>query len=154
MLLVDSFKSVRALMDTEMIDVLKLAKYELSALLGEDIQFPQGAIKFFKKYPTVKWLAVTDGPNTAYLCEATRYWMYKIPSIEDLAVINPIGAGDTCGGVFLAKHVLMGASMDEAFRWGLAAATAKCYVEDGGGIYKQSKCEECYKQIVVSENSM
>ena len=152
LLLVDSFKSVASLMETKQVDILKLAKYELGKLLDEEIQFPSSGLLFFKKYPSVKWLAVTDGPNSAFLFNKTQFWKYTIPKIPADALVNPIGAGDTCGGVMLAKHIIVGVPMKEAFQWGLAAATAKCYLQGGGGVYSEAQCDRCYHQISVSEH--
>ena len=54
---------------------------------------------------------------------------------EQLRQGNPIGAGDTVAAVLLAKY-LCGHTMLDAFRWGIAAGSAKCMLPGSGGEYR------------------
>jgi sugar/nucleoside kinase (ribokinase family) len=60
-------------------------------------------------------------PNpSAGLFQADRAWRLSVPTVEP--VINAIGAGDVCTGIF-AHHLGRGDEPVDAFAWGLAAPT-------------------------------
>jgi len=112
-------------------DFLKINLDEFRKIISES-EIRTAAANFFKTFNNVKVLALTDGPDNAYLfinpdiyssdaeCKGIRYY---IPELEK--VVNPIGAGDTAGAGFISS-VLNGASFKDAFKKGLAAASASC----------------------------
>ena len=57
-----------------------------------------------------------------YPGQAERAWRLSVPTVDP--VVNAIGAGDVCTGVF-AHHLGRGDAPEEAFAWGLAAACAR-----------------------------
>eukprot|EP01127_Copromyxa_protea_P017418 TRINITY_DN5300_c0_g2_i2.p1 TRINITY_DN5300_c0_g2~~TRINITY_DN5300_c0_g2_i2.p1 ORF type:complete len:343 (-),score=65.23 TRINITY_DN5300_c0_g2_i2:8-1036(-) len=120
--LLDGYKGVDETLATGKVDVLKINAHELKALtLTETIQ--DGANALFSKY-TLPWVAITDGKDSAALLgNDGSYFRYSIPVLEN--VVNPIGAGDTVSAVMTA-HVMEGMPIHEAFRHGLAAASASC----------------------------
>jgi fructose-1-phosphate kinase PfkB-like protein len=158
-LFLDGYKGVQPVLDTHAVDVYKVAAYELALLTGVD-DIKQGAFKLASSYPNIKWLAITDGAKQAFLFAqgadkgtpadkgTTKCWCYTIEPIGKDRLVNPIGAGDTVGGVMAAKFAA-GSSMQEAFRCGLAAASAKCLVAGAGGVYRDTDYAECLSTIVM-----
>ena len=73
-------------------------------------------------------LAVTAGPDAAFLATEGVLYRYELPAIE---VISPLGAGDTCSAVFLSE-ILCGPPPAEAFGTALAAANANCLTPKAG----------------------
>lgn len=75
-------------------------------------------------------LAVTDGPRTAYIQERdSPMTAIALPTVDN--VVSPLGAGDTADAIFLSEYV-NGTTPVEAFRRGLAAASANCLQKDAG----------------------
>lgn len=84
-------------------------------------------------------LAVTNGGAPAVLFTmaadgSLRKWLVSVPTV---AVVNAIGAGDVCTGVFAHKLANAGftgqassdvgaAGLCDALAWGIAAASARC----------------------------
>jgi len=163
MLYLDGFQKVTSLLESGAVSIYKVALYELLSLIGLDrsdydqaAQLMKAREIMFERYPNLKWIAVTDGPNTAYLfhnisltgsCEKS-IWKYNVKQLQKEEVVNPIGAGDTVGGVMMAKFLENG-DMPMAFRWGLSAATAKCKLPSAGGIFNGDDLEECLMQTEV-----
>ena len=100
--------------------ILKINMDELKKLTGED------DARSALRSGMARWqrgvLAITDGAAAAYLAAGGGMWRYAIPHIE---VVSALGAGDTCSAVTLSEF-LNGRSAVEAFRCGLAAASANC----------------------------
>ncbi|OMJ25150.1 hypothetical protein AYI70_g1097 [Smittium culicis] len=98
-------------------------------------------------YNSVKYIAVTDGPNSAVFfdSETKLYSIIKIPDLallirnNDLSssngIINPIGAGDTCSAVFLNLLLDNSCSPLDAFLSGLSAASASCLIAAPNSIF-------------------
>ncbi|KAI9222146.1 hypothetical protein BC828DRAFT_404310 [Blastocladiella britannica] len=70
------------------------------------------------------------------------------PPGPPLLVLNPLGAGDTCSGVTLAKYLESG-NLVEAFRYGLAAASASCLMTESTAHYEREAMEAVYAMIQV-----
>eukprot|EP01119_Soliformovum_irregulare_P025831 TRINITY_DN9664_c0_g1_i1.p1 TRINITY_DN9664_c0_g1~~TRINITY_DN9664_c0_g1_i1.p1 ORF type:complete len:153 (-),score=46.74 TRINITY_DN9664_c0_g1_i1:7-465(-) len=124
----DSFKGVEPALETQQVDVLKINREELLALMKSD-SLEQAASNCLLKYD-IRYLAITDGPKVAHLfikdaqsSVPVVHYMYRIPEISN--VINPIGAGDTASAIFFA-HLLQGVDARSAWKKGLAAASASC----------------------------
>ena len=95
---------------------------------------PDAALTLFSQFQLGR-VAVTAGPETAWLFERPqvdpgrgthRVWQFyefHLPTVQD--VVNPIGAGDTVGAIFLSQ-LLAGAPPQDAFACGLAAGSASC----------------------------
>jgi fructose-1-phosphate kinase PfkB-like protein/pantothenate kinase len=142
LLLLDSYQGVAATLATGQVDILKLNADEVRSLARSG---PADAASPPRPVPEVarevlaahslRWLAVTDGPRTAWLfegtreqrvaggCRVSRYFEYHLPVVE--GVVNPIGAGDTVAAVFLAQ-LAAGAAAPVALAGGLAAGSASC----------------------------
>jgi fructose-1-phosphate kinase PfkB-like protein/pantothenate kinase len=145
-LLLDSYRDIAATLATGQVDILKVNSHELRSLArasrsverpapaDEDETLPELALTVFAAH-RLRWLAVTAGPHTAWLFECPsagsatgqpydwRFYEYHLPKVE--GVINPIGAGDTVGAIFLAQ-LCAGTPAHRAFACGLAAGSASC----------------------------
>ena len=108
------------------VDLLKINLDELNVLTGEkDVEKAFRAC--FSKFK-VGALAVTDGKNPAFISgNGKDIDSLPVPVVEN--PVNPIGSGDTCSGVMLSE-IVSGTPLREAFRCGLAAASANCLTED------------------------
>jgi len=100
---------------------LKINREELLILSGE--KDAESAFRQCFRRFRIGLLAVTDGKNPAMLSEGGEVRYLDVPPVE--RPVNPIGCGDTCSGVMLTG-LLSGDSPLEAFRNGLAAASANC----------------------------
>lgn len=119
--MLDSFKGVDAVLESG-VDLLKINRDELAALSGE-AETANAFRVCFERFK-IRMLAVTDGPGKAYYADAPgEILVLSIPPLEN--VVNPIGSGDTCSAVMFSEW-LNGTPGPEAFRRGLAAASANC----------------------------
>ncbi len=167
-LMLDSYRDISAVLATGQVDILKLNASELRSLAaairgkqaGEDdrelTSIPEMARSVFETYK-LRWLAVTAGPDTAWLFESPiagsepsracvwRFYEFRLPAIE--GVVNPIGAGDTVGAVFLAQ-LTAGSPAPTAFACGLAAGSASCR-QLGGADFAIEDLLEILAQIRV-----
>jgi len=120
-------------------------------------------------YP-VKIVAITDGPKNAYIFSRQernttvpyKTYQYTIPNIfnylEEENIennnnnlrINPLGAGDTCSAVFTMKYIEL-KDFVQAYRYGLAAASASCLFTNNIAHYQLNKMESIYNDIKVTE---
>ena len=123
-LLLDSYREIAATLATGQVDILKVNAHELRSLAGRSRgrhrpvaaegaeSIPEMAFSVFAAHQ-LRWLAVTAGPHTAWLFESPcvgsapcqpctwRFYEFHLPAVE--GVVNPIGAGDTVGAIFLAQ---------------------------------------------------
>ena len=116
----DVFQNIRSALE-DGVDLLKINREELLMLSGE--KDTESAFRECFRRFRIGTLAVTDGKNPAMLSEGGPIRYFDVPAVEK--PVNPIGCGDTCSGVMLTC-LLTGASPEEAFRNGLAAASANC----------------------------
>jgi tagatose 6-phosphate kinase len=124
------------------VDLLKINASELAGLAETTADAPPAAAAVvLKRFPKLDRLAVTAGPRTAFLFDRRHAWALRLPPLP-AAVVNPIGAGDTTGGVLLAQIVNRrqlfadaaapatdatdSAWLAWAFRDALACASASC----------------------------
>ena len=63
-------------------------------------------------------------------------------------MINPLGAGDTCSGVFFLEYLDTHDSIT-SFRYGLAAASASCILLDCTSHFSKSTMKLIFDQIRV-----
>jgi len=161
-------------MKTGKVDALKINFEEAYNLCPKDLIQDKKDIHSIGKvlmslYP-VKVVAITDGPNKAYMFArqerntSTPYktYQYTIPNIlnyleEDNTKsdninlrINPLGAGDTCSAVFTMKYVEL-KDFVQAYRFGLAAASASCLFTNSTAHFQLDKMEAIYNAITVEE---
>ena len=127
LLLLDGFKNVDAVLASGRVDVLKINVDEAKALTKQSTaEAAAEALLRGDAAPLTRpkaLLALTDGPKPAKLFgKGGEAWTLTVPTIE---CVNPIGAGDTCTGVFL-HELASGVAPADAFAMGLAAACARC----------------------------
>jgi len=103
-------------------------------------------------------IAITDGPKNAHLfvhgstasdssSSIGSYYEYTIPKLD--RIVNPIGAGDTCGATLLSSY-LLGHSISDVFRFGLAAASASCLTSEAA-LFDINVAKEIANNIVVNK---
>lgn len=119
---VDSYAGIEDTLSAG-VDVLKINLDELRKLTGHDNVDVAFDVCFSRW--DIGVLAITDGPGCAYLASSAdgKIHRFRVPRISH--VTNPIGSGDTCSGVMLSE-LLSGTSPVDAFKLGLAAASANC----------------------------
>jgi fructose-1-phosphate kinase PfkB-like protein/pantothenate kinase len=168
-LLLDSYRNIDAVLATGQVDILKVNAHELSSLADKirrekllsmperPSSTPDDALTLFETFQ-LRRLAVTAGPDTAWLFERPeqdsssnglivwQFYEFHLPTIED--VVNPIGAGDTVGAIFLSQ-LIAGAPPHEAFACGLAAGSASCR-QWGGADFDLSDLRTILAAIRVS----
>ncbi len=125
-LLVDAVTGIAPALDAAGRFLLKINRSELRRLTGERQDGPalRSAVK---RWPDAV-LAITAGPDAAFLAAGGAVFRYDLPRLE---IVSPLGAGDTCSAVFLSEF-LLGAPAEEAFADGLAAANANCLTPKAG----------------------
>ena len=106
------------------VTILKINRGELLAMTGKTT-VEDGIRACLETYP-LDIAAITSGKDRAMIGTRKRITGIAIPQITN--AINPIGAGDTCSGVFLSEY-LCGTEPEEAFACGLCAATASCMTD-------------------------
>ncbi|TPX33031.1 hypothetical protein SmJEL517_g04023 [Synchytrium microbalum] len=67
--------------------------------------------------------------------------------------MNPLGAGDTCAGVFMIEY-LESKDAAQAFKYGLAAASASCLAVDLTAHFDKKMMERIFEQITVEDIDM
>lgn len=168
-LLLDSYREIAATLATGQVDILKINAHELRSIAdwsrgchrpvaAEPVEsISEMALGVFAAH-RLRWLAVTAGPNTAWLFESPcvgsvpcqpctwLFYEFRLPAVE--GVVNPIGAGDTTGAIFLAQ-LSAGAPAHTAFAWGLAAGSASCR-QLGGADFAMDDLHEILAKIKVS----
>jgi len=130
LVLLDGYKNVEDLLQTQKVDILKVNAMEIKSLMGKD-DLDNCAEDCFSKFG-LKYVAITDGSKKAHLFSKEEgkmtHFFYTIPQLEE--VVNPIGAGDTCSAVFMIG-LLQGISAHESYKRALGAASASCLNMEG-----------------------
>ncbi len=152
--------------------ILKVNAYELRSLAGRHggrsqpvtaqgmATIPEIALAVFAAHH-LRWLAVTAGADTAWLFERPcvgsapgqpctwQFYEFRLPTVE--GVVNPIGAGDTVGAVFLAQ-LAAGTPAHAAFACGLAAGSASCR-QLGGADFALNDLHDVLAKIRISRHT-
>ena len=103
--------------------VLKINRGEVRKLTGCD-DLLEGIRTLSEEYPSMI-LGITDGAEAAWL-KVPGEEVMKLPVEKNLLALNPLGAGDTCSGVFFAELLAGTTAPADAFRKGLHAASLSC----------------------------
>ena len=135
-IMVDSVMATKQVLPFLKYGILKLNLDELRSLTKEDA--PEDALRKCRTSYGIHAVAATDGPNKAYLSDESGIWTYKLPKLK--CVESPLGAGDTCAAVTLSEF-MAGTPAQEAFAFGLAAASASCLTRDCAVFSKESALE-------------
>ena len=122
LLLIDAFRDLDAVFAAGPRVVLKINREELAKLAGTD-DTAAGLRQVFARFPALKYAAITDGPGRAFAFDGTRFAVYTLPRLAEVA--NPIGCGDTASAVLLSE-LCAGNDLFGGFRQALAAASANC----------------------------
>lgn len=141
--LLDAWKDVKPVLEKG-IELLKINLEEIIALSGQ--KNINDAMKFCFEAYSVKAIAVTAGPDNAYLSADGNFWEFRLPRLDN--VINPIGAGDTVSAVFFSEY-LSGKNLPEAFSTGLAAASASCLTEKAA-VFDKNKALDLKAKIKIN----
>ena len=127
------------------VTLLKINRGELRELTGRD-SVEEGIRHCLEQFP-LEAVAITDGKNRAFLGSRKGIAGISVPEITN--AVNPIGAGDTCSGVFFSEY-LAGTELPEAFARGLCAATASC-MTDSPAEFSREIANELRKQVEFYE---
>lgn len=138
MVLLDSFMHVEKALQYP-VDILKVNREELCQITGvEDLK--QAILKAFEIFK-IRHLAVTEGSSFAWFGDREKnLWRIAVPAIPK--AVNTIGSGDVCSAVMLSE-IISGTAPLEAFRYGLAAASANC-LTDSPGVFEREKAFELF----------
>ncbi|PVU98363.1 hypothetical protein BB559_001640 [Furculomyces boomerangus] len=143
LLFVDSVDRIENVLELGNTDILKINVDEIKSLglrvldNKDSADSTRNIITGISKLYNIKYIALTNGPLNAifYSSDTQEFTEIQIPDISSIVstmqsqeniVINPIGCGDTCSGVFL-NLVVDGEKPLDAFIRGLAAASASCF---------------------------
>lgn len=138
--LLDAYKGIGNALSSG-VTILKINRGELLSMTGKGT-VEDGIRACLETYP-VEVIAITSGKDQAMIGTREKITGITIPQITN--AINPIGAGDTCAGVFLSEY-LCGTAPEEAFACGLCAATASC-MTDTPAKYDKNIALELKKKI-------
>jgi 1-phosphofructokinase family hexose kinase len=141
--MLDAWKGINKTLEIG-IDVLKINLEELLALTQKQ-SVREAISSCLDKYP-VKAVAITAGPETAYLADRSAFYSFELPVLEKIE--NPLGAGDTTAAVFFSEY-LKGTALPEAFARGLAAASASCLSLECA-VYDLEIANKLYEQIKIT----
>ena len=144
-LVVDACRDIGPTLETGLVDVLKINRDEILELTGEG-RVAAAAARLRRAYGIAS-VAVTAGGGAAEFHGTDGAWTCRLPP-PPAPVVNPLGAGDTATGVMVSK-LAAGAAHLEAFRWGLAAATASC-LHLGGACFDIDQARALYAGIELT----
>ncbi|CAG9575270.1 tagatose-6-phosphate kinase-like protein [Leishmania major strain Friedlin] len=146
--LIDAVKGIEASLKVPGVhSILKVNMRELNKLTGQST--PESAFEYAMQMWTVRVLAVTDGPRSAYIQERGQpLQVVHIPKVD--GVVSPLGAGDTADAIFLAKYI-HGTTPVEAFRLALAAASANCLQKEAG-VFAQHEMRRIADGITIGSS--
>ena len=143
-LLIDAWDNIAPVLEVGGDIILKVNAGEIK-LIAKEENTVEAIKKTIKKY-NLKAVAVTDGPQKAYLACADKLYIYELPLLEK--VISTLGCGDSNASIFLSEY-LARTSIEESFARGLAAASANCLTPRCGDFIKES-AEVLYAKIKIN----
>lgn len=120
-LLVDSWQHIAPVLEVGGKLIFKVNAEEIRtvAAVADTVE----AVKIILNRYAPEAVAVTGGPGSAYLAAAGKIYRYELPKLD--RIVSSLGCGDTNAAVFFSEY-LAGTAPEEAFRLGLAAASANC----------------------------
>jgi fructose-1-phosphate kinase PfkB-like protein len=143
--LLDAFKDIDDILSSDGTIILKINREELEYLTSEkDVR--TGLQKLFNSYKSIAFVAITDGPDTAYAFNGTDFVEYTLPRLDE--VVNPIGCGDTASAVLMSE-IINGRNPIDAFTHALAAASANA-LNSKPGFFEAEKKEKIFAEIQIS----
>lgn len=148
--LFDGVKGIDAVLEAG-VDILKINADELRLISGKTTLIE--ALRQVRQNGGARWVAVTDGPGTAWLAGDGEETQFRLPHLD--AVRGTTGAGDAAAGVMLAHcagKILTSATVRQAFVEALAAASASC-LTDGPAIFERSALDRLRSGITLRETS-
>ncbi|MPM20643.1 Tagatose-6-phosphate kinase [bioreactor metagenome] len=143
-ILIDSWQKIVPVLEAARHATLKINTEELLALTGISAIVP--AMRSLLQRHELDNVAITGGADAAYFARGNEVWILEVPRLE--RVENPVGSGDTASAVFWSEY-LRGRTPVEAFRAGLAAASANC-LSMLCGSFDPATARRFYDQIVVT----
>lgn len=127
--------------------MIKPNTYELERLLDRKVEKDEDVVDYAKRIVDmgVEIVAVTRGGKKAYLVGRDFVFEGIPPKIK---VVSAVGSGDSFIGAFLYA-IYLGKTLEEAFKWGMAAGAATAMVH-GTGLMTLELFEEMLPQVVVN----
>ena len=143
-LLLDACMNTHRALNNNQIEILKINFTEAQELTKTKNIF--AVISYFRRNCKIRHIAITDGPNKAYLAGCGgEILSFYIPQLNN--VKNPLGAGDTASAALLTEF-LKTRNIAESFTTALAAASASClslYCAD----FNLETLNKIKKQIII-----
>ena len=146
LLLIDAFRNLDDVFAAGADILLKINKEELEKLAGVK-GVPEGLRKLFTQFPSLKYAAITDGPDTAFASDGKQIAAYTLPELPYVA--SPLGCGDTASALLLSE-VCNGKEIFTAFQRALAGASANCLNPMPGSFLPEKAAELLPKFTIAS----
>ena len=121
-LLLDACKGINDALDCGCTIDLKINAEELLLLSGCS-EISPAIRKLFDIHSNLRYIAVTDGPGTAFASDGKSLFSYTVPRLPE--IISTLGCGDTATAVFCTELAL-GTPFEVSFKYALGAASANC----------------------------
>lgn len=124
--------------------LLRKNKYELAALAGRDLRWPEEVEEFALRFVDdhkVEKLAVTHGGDGAIMTSGRS--CVRAPGFE-APIVSAVGAGDSFVGA-LVFALINGENDARALRWGMAAATATL-MTPGTALFEAATAKDMFEK--------
>ena len=145
LLLIDAFRNLDEVFAAGADILLKINKEELEKLAGVK-GVCDGLKKLFNQFPSLKYAAITDGPDTAFASDGDKIAAYTLPELPFVA--SPLGCGDTASALLLSE-ICSGKEIFTAFQYALAGASANC-LNPMPGSFLPEKAAELLPEFTVT----
>ena len=120
--LVDACKNIEWIWQSDAEINLKINKDELFSLSGKS-EITEAFKHLFELHGSLKTVAVTDGPDTAFASDGKNIVSYRLPELKN--IVSTLGCGDTASAIY-TSNLINEVDYILAFKKALAAASANC----------------------------
>lgn len=144
--ILDAVKNIEPTLK-EGVAILKINADELKLITGIH-EIRTAGKHLLASYPKLQWLAVTDGPDPAFIFSRNQLWSISIPKLEH--IVSAIGGGD-CATAIVARRMAEGTDdMPMAFAEALACASASC-LTDTPSLFSRETADMILKNTSITQ---